>query len=415
MTSRKISKEEISAWEEKLPRTPGIESLSVLEPRAGPPGRDIDLRISGNDINSVKLAAQSLQDVLNDIPGVSGVGDDAPYGREQMVLRLNPTAEALGLTIDSISRQLRAAYDGFKIQELSDGFDDIDVRLHLTESERNRLSSLSDLDIILPNGRSEPVDNLATIESERGFETIRHSNGRLAITVTGSVDPAVNNANEIRSKLENEVLPELASRYSVKFSFEGRQADQSETLGDMKVGVVLALTLIYLVLSWVFGSYGWPLLVMFIIPFGIVGAIWGHVAMGQDVTLLSLFGFFGLSGIVVNDSIILLVFYKQLREKGMDIAEAVIEASCSRLRAVLLTSLTTIAGLTPLLFETSLQAQFLIPMAISLAFGLAFATLLVLFVIPCLLMIYENARQIMGIGNRVYAMDEMTLDEGAGR
>ena len=405
----------ISAWEDKLPRMPGIESLSVLEPRAGPPGRDIDLRVSGNDINAVKLAAQSLQDVLNDIPGVSGVGDDAPYGREQMILHLSPTAEALGLTIDSISRQLRAAYDGFKIQELSDGFDDIDVRLHLTESERNYLASLSDLDIILPNGRSEPVDNLVTIESERGFETIRHSNGRLAITVTGSVDPAVNNANKIRSKLENEVLPKLASLYSVKFSFEGRQADQSETLGDMKVGVVLALTLIYLVLSWVFGSYGWPLLVMFIIPFGIVGAIWGHVAMGQDVTLLSLFGFFGLSGIVVNDSIILLVFYKQLREKGMDIAQAVIEASCSRLRAVLLTSLTTIAGLTPLLFETSLQAQFLIPMAISLAFGLAFATFLVLLVIPCLLMIYENARGILGIGNRSYALDEIALNEETGR
>jgi len=151
--------------------------------------------------------------------------------------------------------------------------------------------------------------------------------------------------------------------------------------------------MIYLVLSWVFGSYGWPLILMFIIPFAAVGAIWGHVALGIDLTLLSLFGLFGLSGIVVNDSIILVVFYRDLRIKGMQAREAVIEAACQRLRAVLLTSLTTVAGLTPLLFETSLQAQFLIPMATSMAFGLAFATLLVLFLVPSLLLIYENAAE----------------------
>jgi len=151
------------------------------------------------------------------------------------------------------------------------------------------------------------------------------------------------------------------------------------------------VVLIYLVLAWVFGSYGWPLLVMMIIPFGLVGAIWGHVLMGIDLTLLSMFGFFGLAGIVVNDSIILVMFYKQLRQQGVKAQAAIVEAASQRFRAVLLTSLTTIAGLTPLLFETSLQAQFLIPMATSIAFGLAFATLLVLCLVPALLMIYENS------------------------
>ena len=159
----------------------------------------------------------------------------------------------------------------------------------------------------------------------------------------------------------------------------------------MKRGALLALVLIYLVLAWVFASYGWPLLVMLIIPFGLVGALWGHQLMGIDLTILSMFGFFGLAGIVVNDSIILVVFYKQLRESGMAVEEAVVNAACQRLRAVLLTSLTTIAGLTPLLFETSLQAQFLIPMATSIAFGLAFSTLLVLLLVPALLVIYERA------------------------
>ena len=381
----------ITAWRDKLPPRPGIENLAIVEPRAGPPGADIDLRISGESIAQVKRAAQNLQDALRGIPGVSGISDDSPFGREQMVLELTPTAEALGLSVDDISRQLRAAYDGYEVHELSDGYDDIKVRLMLPAAERGTLAGLAALFIVLPNGKTAPIDNLATISSERGFEAIRHSNGKLAVTVTASVDPAVGNANRIRADLEASVLPQLASEYGVGFSFEGRQADQEETLGDMRLGMMLALILIYLVLSWVFGSYGWPLIVMFVIPFGIVGATWGHVLMGQDITVLSLFGFFALSGIVINDSIILVVCYKQLRERGMAIYDAVIEAACMRLRAVLLTSLTTIGGLSPLLFETSLQAQFLIPMATTLAFGLGFATLLVLLVIPSLLVIYENA------------------------
>ncbi len=161
---------------------------------------------------------------------------------------------------------------------------------------------------------------------------------------------------------------------------------------DMKRGGLFAVAMIYVVLAWVFGSYGWPLVVMSIIPFGVIGAVVGHWVMGIDLTLLSMFGIFGLSGIVVNDSIILVIFFKQLKQGGMETGEAIVEAACQRLRAVLLTSLTTIAGLTPLLFETSLQAQFLIPMAVSISFGLAFATFLVLLLVPALLMVHERTR-----------------------
>lgn len=385
------NREIIDAWRARLPAIPGRETLSIIEPRAGPPGSDLDIRLVGDDIRQVKDVAVRLAGIVREIPGVSGVADDAPYGREQMVLRLTPTAQALGLSVQGISAQLRAAYDGLTVQELSDGFDDVDVRISLPESERDSLASLGELDIVLPGGGTEPIANLADISLDRGFETIRHSGGHLAVTVTGNVDPVVANANEIRAELEREVLPQLASESGIRVSFEGRQADQRETLGDMQLGLILALSLIYLVLSWVFGSYGWPLIVMFIIPFGLVGAIWGHVLLGLDLTILSLFGFFGLAGIVVNDSIILVVFYRDLKQRGMAPAEAVVEAACQRLRAVILTSLTTVAGLTPLLFETSLQARFLIPMATSIAFGLAFATLLVLFLVPSLLLIYENA------------------------
>ncbi len=381
----------IAAWQSKLPPRPGLESLAILEPQAGPPGRDIDLEISGPDLARVKKAALQLQAALAAIPGVNGIGDDSPYGREQWLLRLTPTAESLGLSVDEVSRQLRAAYTGYEALELSDGYRDITVRVSLPPAERDTLGGLAQVPIVLPGGNAAPLGNLVDLSAERGFESILHVDGKLSITVTASVDHTIATAGRIRAALEADILPQLADRYGVEFSFGGRAAEQTETLGDMQTGLLLALALIYLVLAWVFGSYGLPVVVMAVIPFGLVGAVWGHVLMGQEVTVLSLFGFFALSGIVVNDSIILVVFYKRLRGRGWAAREAVIEAACRRLRAVLLTSLTTIAGLSPLLFETSLQAQFLIPMATTIAFGLAFATLLVLIVIPSLLLVYENA------------------------
>ena len=381
----------IEEWRARIPDAPGLENLSIKEPTAGPPGQDIEVQITGPSLVAVKSAALALKNVLIDIPGVSGVEDDMPYGREQIILRLTPTGEALGLSVENLGRQLRAGYEGYLVQVMADNNDEVEVRVVLPDDERNRLDSLNEFEVMLPGGGTVPFANIVTLQTRRGFDSIRHVEGNLAITVTGDVDDAVNNDNRIIANLKQNTLPGLEQRHGVRFSFEGRQADQRETLSDMKRGAILALVLIYLVLAWVFGSYGWPLLVMMIIPFGLVGAIWGHTLMNIDLTILSMFGFFGLAGIVVNNSIILVVFYKQIRADGLDPEQAVVEAACQRLRAVLLTSLTTIAGLTPLLFETSLQAQFLIPMATSIAFGLAFATLLVLFLVPALLMIYEHS------------------------
>ncbi|MCY4314016.1 MAG: efflux RND transporter permease subunit [Gammaproteobacteria bacterium] len=396
----------IQAWRSRLNRDPGIETLALIDQRAGPPSTDIDLKIFGTDISQIKQVSESIKNVLSDIPGVSRIADDIPYGKEQLVLSLNPSAEALGLSIDSVSRQLRAAYDGFLVQELSDGYEDLDVVLLIAEPERNSLASISSMDIVLPNGRTESISSLVNISAKRGFDNIRHSMGRLAITIKADVDHDISNANSIVEKLESDILPSLVTKHGITYSFEGRQSTQQETLGDMQLGGILALVMIYLVLSWVFGSYGWPLVVMLIIPFGFIGGFWGHVLMNKDITVLSLFGFFGLSGIVVNNSIILLVFYQRLRKSGMSAHDAIVEAACSRLRAVLLTSLTTIGGLTPLLFETSIQAQFLIPMAITLAFGLAFATLLVLFLVPSLLLVYENALAYFDTGSKQIASQD---------
>ncbi len=391
----------IKAWRKKLRSESGIENLSVSERRAGPPGQDIEVRITGSNTNVVKDAALELKQILAATEGVSGLEDNMPFGRQQLVLSLTPTGESVGLTVDQIGQQLRAAYDGYLVQVIPDGDDDVEVRVVLPDFERNSLGRFENLDIALANGTTVPISNVVDITHQRGFDSIRHADGKLAVTITGNVDPAVANSNTIVDDLNATTLPALRSKYGVNFSFQGRQADQGETLSDMRNGALVALVMIYLVLAWVFGSYGWPLVVMFIIPFGLVGAVWGHVFMGLDLTILSLFGLFGLAGIVVNDSIILVVFYKALRQKGMKVKQAVVEAACQRLRAVLLTSLTTIAGLTPLLFETSLQAQFLIPMATSIAFGLAFATLLVLVLVPCLLYIHENAAAFTGWGRKI--------------
>lgn len=380
----------IQAFEERIPLWAELDSFGVFEPSIGPPGRDLEIRISGANASILKHAANELIDVLNNTPGVAGVEDDTPYGREQIIFALNPVGESLGLTTQDIGRQLRASFDGEIVQIIQIDGDEVEVRVTGSDAERNRLRGFESLPIQLPNGNTAPLGNLVSFSSLRGFERLRHAGGRLAIKVTADVLENIANANLIRSDLEAEVLPDLLSRYPVQLEFTGQAQTQDETLEDMQRGLLYGLAMIYIVLAWVFGSYGWPLIVMSIIPFGLVGALFGHWALGLDLTILSLFGFFGLSGIVVNDSIILVAFYKELREKGLAVREALIEASCQRLRAVMLTSLTTIAGLTPLMFETSLQASFLIPMATSITFGLAFATALVLIVVPTLLSLYEQ-------------------------
>lgn len=381
----------IRAWEERIGLPPGIESFTLSERQTGPPGQDLDIALVGEDEAILKAAAVELADVLRKTPGVSAVEDDLPYGQEQLVYRLTPEGQSLGLTVEDVGRQLRAAYEGRLVQIFQDGGDEIEVRVTLPDDERHSLASLSHLSVQLPNGSTAPLATVVDLKSRRGFDVLRHTQGKLSVHVSGNVDRTINNSNLILAELERGLLPDLRARYGIQILFEGRAEAQRDTLGDMRRGVLLALALVYLILAGVFSSYGWPLVVMAAIPLGLVGAILGHYVMGIDLTILSLFGFFGLSGIVINDSIILVTFYKQLREQGQAYDEALIEAACQRLRAVLLTSLTTIGGLTPLLFERSLQAQFLIPMAVSISFGLMFATVLVLLVIPALLAIYESA------------------------
>ena len=390
--ARTVRNEElIAAWRERLILPAGLESLTIIPRRMGPTGRDLTVRLSGGDAETLKQAALRLGEALTGLPGVMEVEDDLAYGREQLIYRLTPAGAALGLTTAELGRQLRTAFAGQLVQIFQDGPDEVEVRVRLTAAERDRLASLQRLKVRLPDGSAVPLTAVADWYARRGFEVLRHAEGRRAVEVTADVNSQVTSVGALTATLEETVLAELHRTWpQLAISFEGRATDQRDTLADLKTGLGVGLLLIYLVLAWVFSSYGWPLVVMSIIPFGLAGALFGHWVMGLDLTLMSLFGFFALSGIVVNDSIILVDFYRWLRTQDLAVEEALVEAASQRLRAVLLTSLTTIAGLGPLLFETSLQAQFLIPMACSIAFGLAFATLLVLLVVPALLVVHER-------------------------
>jgi multidrug efflux pump subunit AcrB len=383
----------VAAWQSRIQVPAGMESFVVAPRRQGPPGSDIQIRLTGRDPHTLKQAALDVQGVLRQIPGVYGVEDDMPYGREQLVFTLTAAGEALGLTTDELSRQLRAAFDGRLVQIFQDGPEEVEVRVRLSERDRASLAALERLTVRTQAGEWVPLASVAHWQTRQGFEALRHAETELAVEVNAQVNSEMANASEILAGLSENTLPDLMDRHGVRWSFEGRAADQRETLADMRVGLMLGLALIYLILAWVFAHFGWPLIIMLAIPFGLGGAILGHWAMDINLTVLSLFGLFGLSGIVVNDSIILTEFYRHQRDKGMPVREALIEAACLRLRAILLTSLTTIGGLSSLMLETSLQAQFLIPMATSITFGLAVTTVVSLLWLPAMLSLYESVHE----------------------
>ena len=396
----------IEAWESRLDLPAGVEQLSISSPRGGPPGRDLDIFLSGADAITLKHAAEDLAEAMKKYDGLSNILDDLPYGRQQYIFELTPLAQSAGLSIAEVGRQLRAALDGQLLQIFYDTYEEIEVRIMLPAQERKFQGVLETLPIITPSGERLLLGNVVELRSQQGLELLRHTDAKLGVHVTAEVDAKKTNANEVLDDLQASVIPGIVNDYGLQVSYKGKAEEERETSSDMKQGGMLALVMIYIILAWVFASYSWPLAVMMVIPFGICGAIFGHWLLGIDLTILSQFGMFGLSGIVINDSIILVTFYKQLRAKGMAIRDALVEAACLRLRAVMLTSLTTIAGLTPLLFETSLQAQFLIPMAVSISFGLGFATLLVLFVVPVLLSYIEQLVEYIGQKNRVEMVAE---------
>jgi len=385
--------EVIAAWRRHIEELPGTEKIALLERRGGPPGRDLDIRLVGAAPEVLKAAAVELKAILETYPGVSDIEDDLPYGRPELVLELTPRGSALGFTSGSVAQQVRDAFEGRIARRFARGDEEVAVRLQLPRPERSE-ADLRQLVLRSPGGTEVPLTDLVTIREQAGFDRIRRENGRREVAVTAEVDADVTNANAVLARVAAETLPEIAARYDLGWRLAGRSEEQARTLGDLRTGALVALAVIYIILAWVFASYLRPLVVMAIIPFGLIGAVGGHLLLGMDLTILSLVALLGLSGVLVNDSIVLVRTIDQRIAEGEAVATAIRNGAGDRLRAVLLTSLTTIGGLLPLLFETSLQAQFLIPMAVTLVFGLALATFLVLVLVPALLAIQEDLRHL---------------------
>ncbi len=382
----------LQTWQSKLDLVPGQENLILSTPAAGPPGSDIEIYFRGKDREAIKTASVEFSEYLRSLPGVYGIKEDTSFGYQQRVMTLTSKGEALGLTVREISRQLRSAIEGRPLQSYTLKQDEIDVVPRLPDAESDFLSTMENLHIRLPSGQPVPLSDVVKFESKRGFGTLFHSGGVFTVTVSADVDATQNNSNLILRDLEDSVLPELVKKYGVEWLYGEATTEQRKTEDALKVGAILAFVLIYLTLTAIFGSYIWPVFVMLSIPFGIVGAAWGHYILGITVSFITVLGFIGLSGIVVNNAIVLIVQYKKNIEQGMKSKTAMTLAGIRRLRPVILSTITTVAGLAPLLFEKSTQAQFLIPMVVTITFGLAFATLLILLFIPAVVTLFDTNR-----------------------
>jgi multidrug efflux pump subunit AcrB len=390
----------VQAWRSALPTLVGVQKIAISERRAGPPGRDLDIRLTNGSPEELKQAALVMQKELTAFAGVSGIEDDLPYGKPEVIIALNVKGASLGLTSQDIGNQVRNALSGAIARRLPGPDDDIPVKIRLADTQgltvgARTTRNLSDLDIQLPSGDFIPLGDVATLTNRQGFSVIMREGGRTMVSVTADVDFTQISNDDIVSALQQGPAQRLKRDFGVDTSFSGRAEEQQQSFADLRLGVIMAMAAIYIILAWVFASYAKPFAVMLIIPFGLVGAVIGHMLLGFPLTILSLIGLLGLSGILVNDSIILVSRYSELRQEGNAIEVAAIQAACDRTRAVLLTSLTTVGGLLPLLFEKSLQAQFLMPMAITIVFGLAVATVFVLFLVPALLGIGHDISQTM--------------------
>ena len=390
-SERDVSTRELTRrWRRKVRSIPDAESITYRS-EIHSAGNPIEVHLSFDDDDQLLAAADALKMELASYPGVFDIGDSFLPGKKEMQLKLKPAARSLGLTLDDLARQVRHAFYGAEALRLQRGKDEIKVMIRYPESERRSLDYVEDMRIRTPAGAEVPFNQVAQVNIQQGYATIERAQRYRVIKVTADVNEKVTNANEVRSILASNYLPQLKSRFpGLRYSIEGVGKRQQETWGDVLKGFGIALFGIYALLAIPFRSFTQPFVVMMAIPFGFVGAMAGHLIMGFNLSILSLFGMVGLAGVVVNDSLVLIYAANRIRSQGNTAHEAVVKAGCLRFRAILLTSLTTFAGLTPMIFESSVQAQFLIPMAVSLGFGVIFGTFITLLLIPSGYMIRED-------------------------
>ena len=388
---RDISTAELTRrWRRKAGLIPDAEKITFRS-EIHSAGNPIEVHLSSDDHDQLLAAAGDLKMELRSYPGVFDVGDSFLPGKKEMQLKLKPAARSLGLTLEDLARQVRHAFYGAEALRMQRGKDEIKVMVRYPQNERRSLGYVENMRIRTPTGVEVPFNQVAQVDIKQGYATIERAQRYRVIKVTADVEEKVTNANEVRNLLASDFLPALKAHYpGLRYSIEGVGKQQQETWADVLSGFGIALFGIYALLAIPFRSFTQPFVVMAAIPFGFVGALFGHLVMGFNLSILSIFGMVGLAGVVVNDSLVLIYAANRFHRAGDTAHDAIIKAGCMRFRAILLTSLTTFAGLSPMIVERSVQAQFLIPMAISLGFGVLFATFITLLLVPCGFMIRED-------------------------
>ena len=400
--ARSLSSYEVTRrWREMTGAIPGVVELKYTADLIGSPGA-IDIQLTGPDIDELRAVADEAKAKLAQYPGVYDVTDSFREGKPEIKLAIRSSAEALGLSLQDLARQVRQGFYGEEAQRIQRGRDDVRVMVRYPREERRSLGDLESMRVRTSEGSEVPFSSVARVELGRGFANIRRVDRRRAINVTADVDDAVANSGDIIADMEENFLGSLLAQHpGVRYSLEGEQREQMEAMEGLAWGFLAALFVIYTLMAIPFKSYVQPLIVMTAVPFGIVGAVWGHAFMGLALSMLSMCGVVALTGIVVNDSLVLVSYINTNRRADVPLRKAVQTAGLARFRAIILTSLTTAAGVTPLMLEKSVQAQFLIPMAVALVFGVLFSTMITLVLVPCGYLILEDfnraARWLWGI------------------
>lgn len=389
-----------------------VERMSYEQMAGGPGGPDITIRLAGNDPDVLRQATADVRLALAGYPQLFNIADDANQGRQEVKVRVYDDAQAVGLNNFEVNRQLRGFLFGLDAHTYADREEDIDVRVRIDEETRGSIAKVQNAWLINAMGVPVPMRELVELESSSTYASINRVDGQRAVTITASVEQGTSPediTNELKEAPtdvdgnplldeQGNAIPPLFKQIEAKYpgltvGFSGRQEQMADAFSTLPLGFGFAMLMIYVILAWLFQSYFQPILVMCIIPFATIGLIWGHYFLGFDITFLSLIGFVALSGIVVNDSLILVQFFNQRREAGDSVYDALVAAGVARLRAIFLTTVTTVFGLLPLITEPSFQARFLIPMGISIAGGLVSATVMILIVLPCIMLVFDDLKR----------------------
>tara|TARA_B100000780_G_scaffold278540_1_gene252441 strand:+ start:10052 stop:13207 length:3156 start_codon:yes stop_codon:yes gene_type:complete len=392
--SREVTDTEIQRrWREFMPEIPGVKTLNFNAPGGPGGGSDLSFEFSSSDITQLELISKDVKAALAEYNGVSDINDTFAGGADEIQLQLKPQAEALGITLQQLGQQVRYGFYGAEVQRVQRDDEEVKVMVRYPKEERNSIGHLETMRVRSPAGQDVPFEQVADIELGKGYDSIIRVDGQRSVTVSAAVDKDIAEPNEVTMEMITRVIPEIMKKYPrVEFKLQGNSREQMEAMTSLAQGLLFALFAIYALLAIPLRSYTQPLIIMSVIPFGIVGAILGHLMLGHAVSVLSICGIIALSGVVVNDSLIMVDFVNRARQEGHRLMDAAISAGTQRFRAIILTSLTTFMGLVPIMFERSLQAQVVIPMAISLAFGILFATVITLLLVPALYVILDDIK-----------------------